>query len=102
MRGGVAFFASERGVFALEFVARLAVVELFFRRFPVNEREVFAVVFQVTAHAVLAVRILHLYLVMVTVLGDDIVGDFLVAFQALEGGSARAELMAGVALRSAV
>ena len=66
-----------------------------------NDVEIFAVVFQVAAHAILAGGILHVELKVVTVFGGEGLGDFLVAIEALKGGSTAAELVAGIALGGA-
>ena len=94
VRRSVAFFAGQIGVFAFELIARQPMFELLFRRFPMNEIEVFPIVLQVAAYAVLAIRILHLHLEVIAVLGGEILGDFLVAFQTFIRGSAGAELVA--------
>lgn len=94
VRRSVAFFAGQIGVFAFELIARQSMVELLFRSFPMNEIEVFPIVLQVAAYAVLTIRILHLHLEVIAVLGGEILGDFLVAFQTFIRGSAGAELVA--------
>jgi hypothetical protein len=65
----------------------------------VNQVEGFAVVLQVAVDAILPIRILHLYAEVVAMLVGQILGNFLVAIQALERGSASAENMTGTALR---
>lgn len=62
--------------------------------------EVLAVVLQMAANTIFAVRIGHLKLVVVSVLGAEILGDFLVAIQTFKGGRAGAKLMATCTLRS--
>ena len=101
MRGRVAFFTGDIGVLALQRIAGLAVIKLCRRRFPMDDVEIFAVVFQVAAHAVLAGGILHVQLKVVTVFGGEGLGDFLMAIETLKSGSAAAELVAGIALRRA-
>ena len=53
------------------------------------------------AHTILAVGIVHLELGVITVLVLERFRNLLVAIEALEGGRAGAELMAGIALRGA-
>jgi len=97
----VAFFTGKIGVLAFEFVAGQPVIEFLFRRFPADQVEFLAIVFQVAAYAVAPVRVLHLHLVVVAVLVVQCFGDFFVAVDALKGRCARAELVAGVALGGA-
>ena len=66
-----------------------------------DDVEILAVVFQVAANAVLAGGIVHLELEVVAVFCGERLGDFFVAIEAFEGGSAGAELVAGIALRGA-
>jgi len=99
--GRVALFANEIGVLAFEFVAREFVVKFLQRRLPANQVEIFAVVFQVAAHAVFSIGIAHLHFKVVSVLRGKILRNFLVAIDALERGRASSEGMAGSALRSA-
>lgn len=61
--------------------------------------EVLAVVLQMASNAIFAVGIGHLKLVVISVLGAEILRDFLVAIQALKGGRAGAKLMTTRALR---
>ena len=96
--GRVAFFAGDIGVLALQRVAGEAVIKFCRRRFPVDDVEIFAVVFEVAANAILASRIVHPKLEMVAVFGGEGLGDFLVAIEALKGGSAGPKRMAGCAL----
>ena len=99
VRRHVAFLASKPGVFSHQVVARQAMIELLFRRFPVDQREILSVVFQMAAHAIFAIRILHLQARVKSVLPGDGLSDLLVAIQALEGWRAGAEFMATGALR---
>lgn len=101
VRGRVALFAKEIGVFAFQFVAREMVIEFLQRRFPANQVKGFAVVFQVAAHAFFSIGIAHLHFKVIAVLGGKILGNFFVAIDALERRRARPEGMAGSALRSA-
>ena len=61
--------------------------------------EVLAVVLQMASNTIFAVGIAHLKVVVVSVLGAEILRDFLVAIQALKGGRAGAELVAVRTLR---
>ena len=63
-----------------------------------DESEVFSVVLEMTADAVFAIGVTHLNLSVISVLRFQSLRHFLVAIQALEGRSARAELMATHAL----
>lgn len=97
----MALLASQAGMFAFQAIARKAVVKLCLRRLPMNEMEIFAIVFQMAAHAFLAVRISHLNLGVITMLGLKPLGNLFMAIQALEGRRAGAELMATSAFRRA-
>lgn len=85
------FLAGNSRVLAFQLVAGLLVIKLFLGRFPVNQVEIFAVVFEVAANAILSVWIAHLNLVVIPVLGREASRDFLMAIQAFEGGNIRAE-----------
>jgi len=80
-------------------IARELMIELFLRRFPVDQRKVFAIVFEMATDAIPAVGILHLNLRMVTVFRCQPLSHFLMALQALEGWRASSELVAARALR---
>lgn len=99
MRGGVAFLALYVGVFAFQFVPGQTVIEFLLGWLPTDQIEVLAVMLEVAAHTILAVRILHLHLGVITVFIGESFGDFLVAIETFIGGSAGAKLMTGVALR---
>lgn len=101
VRRGVAFFAHEAGVFAFELVAGLFVIKFLQGRFPADQVKGLAVVFQVAAHTIFAIGIAHLHFEVVTVLRGKILRDFFVTIDALEGGSAGPERVAGSALRGA-
>jgi hypothetical protein len=77
----------------------LAMVELLLRGLPVNQAEVFPIVIQVAANAVLALGICHTQPRMVTVIQSEPLRYFLVTIEAFKGGSASAKLMAACALR---
>ena len=66
-----------------------------------DQIEIFAVVFQVAANAVLPVWILHSELRVIAMPGVEASCNFLVAIQALKGWRTRSELMATSALCSA-
>jgi hypothetical protein len=66
----------------------------------VDEVEVLTVVFEMAADTLFAVRVPHLDLGVISVLGRQALRDLFVAIEALEGGRAGAELMAARALRS--
>lgn len=99
VRRGVTLFARDRGVFTVKVVAGQSVVELLLRRFPVNQTEVFTVVLQVAANALLPIRILHLHAEVVAVFVGEGFGDFFVAIEAFESGSFGTEDVARIALR---
>jgi hypothetical protein len=96
--GHMAFLAGNVGMFAFQLVARLQVIELILRRFPVDQVEVFSVVLQMAAYAISAVRILHSQPGVVAVVRSKTLRNLFVAIQALEGWRAGPELMAAPAL----
>lgn len=98
----VALLAGDGRVLFQERVSSLAMIELLERRFPVNEREILAVVLEVAAHAIPAGGILHAQKRVVALMRGQAVRDFLVAIEALERRGAGAELVAGIALGRAV
>ncbi len=100
VRRSVALYAGCDGVFAFEFVAAEIVIEFLEGSGPLNQIEGFSVVLQMAAHAIFAVGIAHLNLEVVAVLGRKILGDFLVAIEALEGGRDGAKGVARCALRA--
>jgi len=67
-----------------------------------HQVEIIAIVFQVAAHAILAIGILHSQLRVVAPIRRQAIGNFLVAFQAFECRRAGPELVAVVALGRAV
>jgi len=97
----VALLASSLRVFSFEVVTGEPMIKLFLGRFPVEEIEILAVVLEVTPNAIFPVRIAHLYLVVVSVLGRETACNFLVAFQTFERRRAGSELMAARALGGA-
>ena len=101
MRGRVAFLALQIGVLTFELVARQSVVEFLLGWFPADQVEIFAVVLEVAAHTILAVGVLHLHLCVIAVLVGECFGNFLMTIKTFVGGSARAKLVTGVALRGA-
>jgi len=100
VRGHVTFLTGNAYVLPFQVVPGQPVIKLFLGWLPVNQRKLLAVVIEVAADAVLAIRIWHLQAGMITVIGGDALSDFLVAVEALEGRHAGAELMATGALRS--
>ena len=84
---------------AFESIAGQFVVELIFRRIPMDEREICTVVLQMTPHAVLSNRVAHFQASVIAVIGGEVLRHFLVAFEALERWRLGAELMAARALR---
>lgn len=98
---GVTFFAGDPGVLAFQLVPRQTVVELLLGGLPVDQAELFAVMIQVATNTISPVGVGHLELEVITVLGRQSLGDFLVAIQALESGRAGPELVATRALRGA-
>jgi len=97
----VASFASDAGVFSFEDVAGKPVIELFLRALPMDKSKVLAVVLEMAADAVFPIGIVHLNLKVVAVLRGQPPGDFLVAIETLESGSAGTKYVAACALRSA-
>ena len=95
----MALLASSFRVFSFEFVTREPMIKLLLGRLPVDEIEILAVVLEVTPNAIFSVRIAHLYLVVVSVLGRQTACDFFVTVQTFERWRAGSELMAARALR---
>ncbi len=98
MRGSVAFFACDRGVLTLEWVAGQFVIEVFFRFFPMDQRKIGAVVLEVTADTFAAVGVLHSQPCMVAVIIGEYFCNFFVTVEAFESRRFCAELMATGAL----
>jgi hypothetical protein len=94
----VALFARQRRVLPLQVVARQAMIEFFPRRLPMDKIVILPIVFQVTANAILPVRILHLQPRVISMVSRNRLRHFLVTIEALKGGSAGPERMAGCAL----
>ena len=65
-----------------------------------DEIEVLTVVIEMAANTLFAVRVPHLDLGVISVLGRQALCDLFVTIEALEGGRAGAELVAACALRS--
>ena len=76
-------------------------VEILLGRLPMNQVEIFAVVLEVAAHTIFAIGILHLQAKVVAVFAGEDLGDFFVAIETFERGSACAKNVAGVALHGA-
>lgn len=100
--GHVAFLASNVGVLAFQLVARLLVIKVLLRRFPVDQVEVFSVVLQMAADAIPAVRILHSQSGVVAVIRRKTVRDLFVAIEAFESRDACAKLVTRRALGGSV
>jgi len=94
IRRRVTLLASHRRMPALQLEAGLRVIKFLRRNGPVNQIEVFPVVFQVAFHAILAVRIGHLQQAMKAMLTGDVLRNLFVAIDALEGGRAGAKHVA--------
>lgn len=95
----MALLAGNVGVLAFQLVARLLVIKVLLRRFPVDQVEVFSVVLQMAADAIPAVRILYFQPGVVAVIRRKTVRNLFVAIEALEGRRTGPELMATRALR---
>jgi succinate dehydrogenase/fumarate reductase cytochrome b subunit len=87
-------------VLPFQAVSRQTVVELLLRLLPVHQIEVFAIVFKMAAHTILAIWVLHLDFGVISVLRGEPLCNFLVTIEAFEGWSAAAKLMAARTLRS--
>jgi hypothetical protein len=77
------------------------VIELFLRWYPVDEREIHAVVFEVAPDAVLAIRIAHSKPRVIPMIRCEPLRDLFVTVEALKRRGARSELMAACTLDSA-
>ena len=95
----MALLAGNAGVLAFQFVARQPVIELLLGGLPMDQAEVFSVMIQMATNTISSIGVGHLELEVITVLGREPLGDFLVAIQALESRNARPKLMAARALR---
>ena len=95
----VAQFSGKSAMLAFERIAGQLVVELIFRRIPMDEREICTVVLQMTPHAIFSIRVAHFQASVIAVIGGEVLRHFLVAFEALERWRLGAELMAARALR---
>jgi hypothetical protein len=96
----VTFFARDARVFPFQIVSRQTVVELLLRWFPVQKMEVCAVVLQVATHTILAIRVRHLNLCVIPMLGREPLRYFFMTIETFEGWSAATKLMAARTLRS--
>ena len=85
-----------------EGIAGLLVIELLLRRFPMDEWKIFAVMFEMASHAILAIGILHPEFRVVSVIAGKVPRNFLMAFQTFECGCFGPKLVAGRALRRAI
>ncbi len=97
----MALSARDTCVFAFERVAGQLVVELLLRWFPVNQRKIETVVFEVAARAIFAVGIFHGEARVISAICSEMLRNLFVALETLERGSAGAELVAARTLRRA-
>ena len=86
-------------MFPFQAVSRQAVIKLLLRRLPVHKVEVFAVVLEMAAHAILAVWVLHLNFGVIPMLCRQPLCNFFVTIQAFKDWSVAAKLVATCALR---
>ena len=98
----MAFLARDAAMLFNQRIAGKPMVELPERWLPVHQRKVGSIVFEVAAHAIIAIRILHSNLRVETAMIGQSLCDLFVAVEALERRRACTELMAGGALRRAV
>src|ERR1700694_4600545 len=96
---GVAFLTVHSNMASIQNIACQAVIELSKWQLPVDEVEVSAVVFEVAAHAVSALGILHLQAGVIAVFFRQRFGYFLVAVQAFKCRGLCTEQVATCALR---
>ena len=73
-------------------------IELFQCWFPMDERKIYAIVFEVAPHAIVPFWILHPEESVIALMRGQTVSNFLMAFQALKGRRTGSELVAGAAL----
>jgi len=99
VRRRMAFLARHGRMLFHQGISGLAMIELFERRFPMDQRKILAIVLEVAPHAVSAVGILHPEKRVVAFLRGQAFGNFLVAFETFKCRRAGSELVAGVALR---
>lgn len=90
--------AFDLSVLSVQGISGQLMIELLDGNLPVDETEIGPVVLQVAAHAIFALRILHLETCVVAVFFGEGFSDFLMAIETLKRGSFRAKLMAGRAL----
>jgi len=86
-------------VFPFQPVSRKTVVKLLLRWLPVQQIEVFAVVLQMAAHAILAIGVLHLNCGVIAMFRRKALRHLFMAIKALKGRSTGAKLMAACAPR---
>jgi hypothetical protein len=98
----VALLASEAGVFTLQNVTGLSVVESLLRRFPMNKLKVLTVVVRVAADAILAAQMRVPNGLVKSLVGCEPRGNLRVAFQAFQAFAPCCQSMAGDALRRAI
>lgn len=100
--GRVALLTGDSRMFFHQRITSQSMIELLHGFFPVNQRKILAIVFQVAANAILAVRVFHPQLRVIALIRGQPVCDFLMAFKALKGRGAGPKLMARPALRGTV
>ena len=66
MSRSVALLTGHVCVFSQQRIAGKPVIELFHRRFPVDQRKIHTVMFEMAVHAVLAIGILHFQFGVIT------------------------------------
>jgi hypothetical protein len=101
VRGSMAFLASWAGVFIHQQITGQLMIELLQGRFPMDQREIRAIVLHVAPHAIVAIGILHPNLRVESPIACQSLSDFFVAVQTFEGRRVRPELVAARALGSA-
>ena len=94
----MAFLAGNTRVLAFKWVSGQLVIELLDRYFPVNQWKVSSVVFQVATHAILAIRILHLQLRVISAIVGEQLCNFFVAIEATKDRYFGSELVTTIAL----
>lgn len=90
----MALLASHGRMLFNQRVSGLTVIELLEGWLPMNERKIRAIMFEVASHAVPAIGIFHSELGMEALVYRKTLGNFLVAFQALERRRTGAKLVA--------
>ncbi|HUC54921.1 MAG TPA: hypothetical protein VMR90_12795 [Candidatus Cybelea sp.] len=97
--GHVTLLAGYASMLTFEHVPGELMVELFLRRLPVNQAEVFPVVIQMAPYAVFAIRICHPQPCMVAMIQGQPLRHLFVTIKTFERGCAGSKLVATRALR---